>query len=144
MMTAETPLDNDEFRARMLRILAGDDLPHVEFYSEANRTLLQSIDCGLVYLMAFWSGPAILAWVKFAEFATRMRDSQVRFAAVDVDGSPDLYDFLQASPGNPFIAGWGEIIWLRRGLVVSMANGRDVLSLRQAIERNTESILQND
>ena len=86
------------------------------FHQDYSLGLIESISLGVVFLIAFWSGPAVQ---KFKLVCYALEDSvpwdRFKFHVIDTDG-------LKA--GNPFethesLGGYGEAFWIRQGAIVS-------------------------
>jgi len=86
------------------------------FYSEADRAIIETIQCGVLFIMAFWSGPARLA---FAELKRALEavdpGGRLELVVVDTDGCPELYE-LPEFAGK--LAGAGEAAWVQGGQIV--------------------------
>jgi hypothetical protein len=59
------------------------------FYSEADRAVLATIRCGVLFVMAFWSGPARLAFQELKRVLEAV-DCRLELVVVDMDGCPDI------------------------------------------------------
>jgi anti-sigma B factor antagonist len=66
-----------------------------------------------------------------------LSDSDLTIAIVDVDGAPDFYELLQLTPTNQYIAGYGEILWIRDGEIIAKARGHDYIESPQVLYENT-------
>lgn len=97
--------------------------------------LIERTNKGLIFLMAFWSGPAVS---RFKTACYSLEDSvpwdQFSFDVVDVDG-------LQGD--DPFssyeqLDGYGEVFWIRDGRIVA-SMGRDWMS--EKFDENTQRVL---
>jgi len=86
------------------------------FFPEADRSVLAGIRCGVLFVMAFWSGPA---WQAFAELKRVLArfdpNGLLEVVVVDTDGCPGLYEH-PALVGR--MLGAGEAVWVRDGQVV--------------------------
>jgi hypothetical protein len=83
------------------------------FYSSADRTVLGTIHCGVLFVMAFWSGPARLAFQELKRMLEVVDpEGRLEFVVVDTDGCPDLYE-LPEFVGK--LHGAGETAWIRDG-----------------------------
>src|SRR5262245_60511992 len=64
----------------------------LRFLAEADRSVISTIDLGVLFIMAFWSGPSRKA---FAELKRVLADldpqGKLELVVVDTDGCPDLY-----------------------------------------------------
>ena len=91
---------------------------------------IHSIDRGIVFLMARWSGSSFWAHRELTSFLTRRGIAVEELIALDIDLYPQLYELPEFS-GK--IHGWGEAAVIRNGNVVFFAAlGKDqskVLSL---------------
>lgn len=101
-----------------LRILAKrSKLPveRIRYVPDAGEEIIQSIGRGILFLMAFWSGPAITAFTKLTEVITNLEANNLEIVVVDVDGSPELYhvpEFVHK------LRGCGETAWIRDGKII--------------------------
>lgn len=107
----------------------------IRYVPDADAATVRSIRRGVLFLMAFWSGPAVQAFAKLTEILARLDAEGLELVVVDVDGSPDLYE-LPEFKGK--VHGYGETAWVRDGLIVSTSG----LGLNTAcFEPNTLALL---
>lgn len=86
------------------------------FYSGADRGVLATIRCGVLFVMAFWSGSARLAFQELKRVLESVDPGgRLELVVVDTDGCPDLYE-LPEFVGK--LHGAGETAWIREGQVV--------------------------
>jgi len=86
------------------------------FYSEADRTVIGTIRCGVLFVMAFWSGPARLAFAELKRVLEGVDPSgRLELVVVDMDGCPDLCA-LPEFAGK--LHGAGETAWILGGQIV--------------------------
>jgi hypothetical protein len=86
------------------------------FYSEADRAVLATIRCGVLFAMAFWSGHARKAFQELKRVLEEADpDGKLELVVVDADGCPDIYD-LPEFVGK--MHGAGETAWVREGKVI--------------------------
>ena len=86
------------------------------FYSEADRAVLATIRCGVLFVMAFWSGPARLAFQELKRVLEAVDpEGRLELVVVDTDGCPDIYQ-LPEFVGK--LHGAGETAWIREGRLV--------------------------
>lgn len=91
------------------------------FLEQADRSIIRTVQCGVIYVMAFWSGPARLAFAELKRsLAIHDPGGQIELVVVDTDGSPDLYVMPEFSRG---LGGWGESAWVKNGALVDVAYG---------------------
>lgn len=90
----------------------------VSYHGQTARTLVDSVECGVLFVMAFWSGPAQLAYARLQE-ALRRQDpaGRIEVLVADIDQENDLYEapFFQMNR----LTGCGETAWICRGAVVA-------------------------
>ena len=86
------------------------------FYSEADQSIVGTIRCGVLFVMAFWSGTSRLA---FAELKRSLEandpEGRLELIVVDTDGCPSLYE-LPEFVGK--LHGHGEAAWVLGGKIV--------------------------
>jgi hypothetical protein len=86
------------------------------FYSEAAKSIVGTIRCGVLFVMAFWSGTSRLA---FAELKRSLEandpEGRLELILVDADGCPSLYE-LPEFIGK--LHGHGEAAWVLGGKFV--------------------------
>src|SRR5690349_699560 len=88
-----------------------------KYVADAHTETIQSVHCGIVYLMAFWSGPSALAFSSLTRLLGELDPgSTLDLIVVDVDGSPELYDMTSDGPES-WIAGVGETLWIFEGQI---------------------------
>jgi len=87
------------------------------YYSEADQAIVGTIRCGVLFVMAFWSGTSRQA---FAELKRSLEatdpNSRLELIVVDTDGCPslnELPEFVGKLHGN------GEAAWVLEGKIVS-------------------------
>jgi hypothetical protein len=80
-----------------------------------NTNTIQSIQHGILFLVANWSGGAKLAHQQLIAFLERSGISLQQLHVIDVDRHPELYDMPELS-GK--IHGWGEAAVVRDGRIV--------------------------
>jgi hypothetical protein len=103
-------------RFKSLRALPPSLAGRTRFIAATDRSVIQTIKLGLLFIMAFWSGPSSLGFAKLKQVLT-MTDPEGRLelVVVDTDGCPDLYD----CPGfKGKLGGYGEVAWIKDGQIV--------------------------
>jgi hypothetical protein len=107
------------------------------YYEEADESLLAEIACGVLFVMAFWSGPSVEAFMKLTEELARLDpEGKLRLVVVDTDGLPDLPSSLDLLDRR---GGYGETAWVKEGSVI-----RSVVSWRaepDCFAANTAALL---
>jgi hypothetical protein len=86
---------------------------NVRFFEHADRSIVAPVDLGVLFVMAFWSGPARQAFQSLKDHLSSEDPSgQIELLVVDTDGCPDLYH----APFFPnSLRGSGETLWIHRG-----------------------------
>lgn len=92
-------------------------IERIRFVPVADASTIGSIECGVLFLMAFWSGSSVLSFRRLTELVARRR-AEIEVVVADVDHSPRLYDVLWGG-----VHGDGEVIWVRRGEIVALSLG---------------------
>jgi hypothetical protein len=91
-------------------------MKRTRFYSEADRALLVTIRCGVLFVMAFWSGPARLAFQQLKRVLEAVDpEGRLDLVVVDTDGCPDICELPE------FVSklhGAGETAWVREGQIL--------------------------
>ena len=97
----------------------------IRYVPNADADIVHSIQNGILFLVAFWSGPALTAFSKLTQILHEMNMDDLDVVAVDVDGSPDVYQLpeIRALFGGVVTApmGKGEVAFCRDGRVVQAA-----------------------
>jgi len=97
---------------------------------------IQSIQHGIVFLMAKWSGGAVWAHGQLVKFLDQRGIPAQQLTVLDVDCHPELYDMPEFA-GK--IHGWGETAIVQGGRIVFVT----VLGKDQArIEEHCEELLR--
>lgn len=90
----------------------------IRFESHAKRDTVESISNGILFLIAFWSGPSIQAFSKLTEALCELECDGYELVAVDVDGSPEITRLIG---GGNAPTGAGEAAFCRGGRIVHVA-----------------------
>lgn len=102
--------------AKALGVVSASHTARVRFLPEADRSVFSTIQFGVLFVMARWSGPSMQAFAKLKEVLANVDPSgRLELVVVDTDGSPDLYECPQF---DGQLAGWGEVAWVQNGQVV--------------------------
>ncbi|WP_395734649.1 hypothetical protein [Prosthecobacter sp.] len=76
------------------------------------------MDCGVLFLMAFWSGPAVLGFKRICEsLNTFDLPNGFVFRVLDWDGATPFLERL--SQYNLVIGGNAEALWFRKGEIIA-------------------------
>jgi glyceraldehyde-3-phosphate dehydrogenase/erythrose-4-phosphate dehydrogenase len=99
-------------------------------------TTFASVQNGIVFLIAEWSGPAKLACNDLKCFLEHHRSALDNLTCVDVDHEPEIYDLPELS-GK--IHGWGEVVVIKNGKIVFVTVlGKD----KDQIQNRCEALLR--
>lgn len=111
-------------------------IERIEYHANAETSLIQQIDFGLLFIMAFWSGSSVLAFKEITGILNRLDSSALlRFVVIDTDGAQPFYTHPEFV-GK--MGGWGEIAWIKNG-VVQYTSGLGYNP--ECFEANTEALL---
>jgi hypothetical protein len=89
------------------------------FLPEADRAVLGTVRCGVLFLMAFWSIYARQAFTELKRVLAEVDpEGHLELLVVDIDGSSELAKVLDFG-GMYFPAGVGETAWVKDGYVIS-------------------------
>ena len=93
----------------------------LRFLPEADRSVIANIRCGVLYVMAFWSGPAQSAFAELKRALTIEDEAGVlELIVIDIDDCPDLEDQPEFA-GK--LRGWGEAAWVKDGVIIGTSVG---------------------
>jgi hypothetical protein len=86
------------------------------FYSEADQSIFGTIRCGVLFVMAFWSGQSRRAFEELKRaMEANHQHGRLELVVVDTDGCPSLYQ-LPEFVGK--LHGAGEAAWVLEGKIV--------------------------
>ena len=105
------------------RVLKLDEPPfagRVRFLAEADRSVIATIRCGILFIMAFWSGTSFRSFARLKQVLSELDPGgRLELLVVDTDGCPDLYEvpeLVGKMHGN------GEVAWVSAGQVIGTAS----------------------
>ena len=101
---------------------------------------LAEIRRGVVFVLAAWSGPSVVALKRFTRIMSELPTSGLDLVVLDTD-CLDAESDAQLFGTDGFRAGgWGEVIWLRDGVVVA----REIAApaSEQALRDHTRRLLE--
>lgn len=108
----------------------------ITYHNNAGTEILERIERGLLFVMAFWSGSSYQSLIAItATLADLDPLAHLDFVVIDTDGATQWYDH----PGfRNRLHGCGEIAWIRNGSIVASTEiGFDPKSYRS----NTEILM---
>src|SRR3954468_23750078 len=89
----------------------------IRYFPDADERVVRAITRGVLFQMAFWSGPAVQAFAKLTEVVAKLDpEGRVELVVVDIDGSEALSAVSEFLGG---VRGAGETAWVRNGSVVA-------------------------
>jgi hypothetical protein len=88
----------------------------VRFFEQADRSIVVPVGLGVLFVMAFWSGPSRRAFHLLKDhLLSEDPIGRIELLVVDTDGCPDLYH----APFFPnSLNGGGETAWICQGEVI--------------------------
>jgi hypothetical protein len=103
-------------RWRALGELPASLAGRLRFVPQANRSIVRTIRCGVLFVMAFWSGPARKAFAELKRVLAAVDPGgRLELVVVDTDGCPDLHELTEFA-GK--LHGAGEAAWILDGEMV--------------------------
>src|ERR1044072_7342056 len=93
----------------------------LRFLPKTDRSVLATIDCGVLFVMAFWSGPARQAFVELKRVLANVDPAgRLELVVVDIDGCLDLCSLPEFNVKH----GVGETAWVKSGTIASTSGVR--------------------
>lgn len=109
-------MDDPDTRLQWLTKRSKRAMDQVTFVPDADAEIIESIEIGVLFLMAFWSGVAVKAFTALSEVLATPDTESLELVVVDVDGSPSLYEVPEFK-GK--VHGWGETAWIYQGKIIA-------------------------
>ncbi len=92
-------------------------IERIEYHADSDTTLITGIKRGILFIMAFWSGPSVQAFRQMTEIINRLDpNATLEFIVVDTDGAQPFYNH-PAFVGK--LGGCGEVAWIKDGAIQS-------------------------
>jgi hypothetical protein len=114
-------LDAPLNRRQELGEIPPSHVSRLRFLAESDRSVIATIGLGVLFVIAFWSGPSRKAFAELKRVLAKTDPSgRLEFVVVDTDGCPDLYE---APEFVGKIHGYGETAWIKDGKIVCTADG---------------------
>jgi hypothetical protein len=89
----------------------------IRYLPDADEKVVATISRGILFQMAFWSGPAVQAFAKLTKVIARLDpDGKIELVVVDIDGSECLSAVSEFLGG---VRGTGETAWVRNGSIIA-------------------------
>jgi len=123
---------------KALSLQAGEIADQVEYVGTPHRSLIDEISLGVLFIMAFWSGPSRQAFQHLIEsIAAFDSDRKLRIVVADIDGMQQFHESVHFDAVE--LGGWGETFWAKDGKLVSKSGpGFDL----ECVIPNTLALLQ--
>jgi hypothetical protein len=87
----------------------------IRYFSDSDTSLIRQINRGVLFVMAFWSGPSVLAFQQLTEIINRLDpDGVLEIVVIDTDGAEDFYEHPDFK-GK--LHGAGETAWIKNGII---------------------------
>lgn len=101
-------------------------LASIRYSPNADATLVESIQNGILFFVAFWSGPSLQAFSKLTQAMQQLKLDRFELVVVDVDGALELYQLPQLAvlldcDNLTAPRGFGEAVYCRDGQMVHAA-----------------------
>jgi hypothetical protein len=121
-------------------IAAGLRADRLVFHQRADETVTRSIRAGVLFIMAFWSGQARLAFMTLSRRMARLDlCGELEFVVVDIGGI-DATLFQHLGFSHPF-GGFGETAWIYFGKILATSSVERRPLAPEVIDRNTRRVL---
>lgn len=109
------------------------------FCETADESVFASITRGVLFLFAFWSGPAHVAFERLTQTVARLDpESRLQFVVVDIDGAARICEspeFIGRVNGN------GEAAWIRDGHIEAVCGSPPRQDSSAEYERLTRELM---
>jgi hypothetical protein len=107
----------------------------IQYVPDATVEAVRSIDRGILFVIAFWTGPAFRAYHELTAAITRLKaEEKLQIVVADIDGVPELMSI----PEIGLLRGSGETAWIRSGKILAYSGGREtpsgLLARRQIVQ----------
>lgn len=98
----------------------------IRYVPNADASIVQSIQNGILFFAAFWSGTSLQAFSKLTQAMEQLKQNRFELVVVDVDGALELYqspilNTLLGGTGFSAPQGCGEVVYCRDGQMVYAA-----------------------
>jgi hypothetical protein len=103
----------------MLLLAKASKIPieRIQYLPDSTLSVIADIHCGILLVMAFWSGPSIKAFQQITDILLRLDpDGRLEFVVVDTDGAESFYEHPEFKDK---LSGAGEIAWINGGVIQS-------------------------
>ena len=101
----------------MLVLAKSSKIPieRIWYLPDATTSVIAEISCGILFVMAFWSGPSIKAFHLLTEILSQLDPhGSLEFVVIDTDGAESFY--LHPAFKDK-LSGAGEVAWIINGVI---------------------------
>jgi len=128
-------------------ITAGSPLAkRIRYLPDSDPPVIQTIRCGVLFVMAWWSGSSRIAWATMKKTLAEMDPTgQLEIVVIDIDGMVGF----EATNLGPTQHGCGETTWVSDGKPITTSwviqtdlfreNTTTLLDLRRSCTRSPET-----
>ncbi|MFA8019482.1 hypothetical protein [Bremerella cremea] len=127
-------LDGHELLRKYSRV----PVDQIEFVAKPTLETIAGIKRGLLFLVAFWSGPAMRAFGTLTEELADLDFYKYRFVAGDIDGAEELRELQEV--GDSLMTGDGKTLWIHEGTVQGTLTPIDGRWDRWELERRVSNL----
>jgi hypothetical protein len=111
-------------------------IERIRYLPDSTTSLIGEIKRGVLFVMAFWSGPSIKAFNQLTDIINRLDpNGMLEFVVIDTDGAQSFYEHPIF---NGKLHGAGEAAWIKDG-VIQCTSGLG--SNPNCFEANTKKLL---
>ncbi|MBX3448791.1 MAG: hypothetical protein KF777_04480 [Planctomycetaceae bacterium] len=103
-------------RYQWLTTMSHRSRAELQFVPEVDAETIESIQNGVIFLMAFWSGVALQAFKALSHILLSGDARLLEFVVADIDGAFALYDVAEF---NGKVHGCGETAWIHQGKIIA-------------------------
>lgn len=90
-------------------------IERIQYFPESDTSLIDGVERGVLFIIAWWSGPAVQAFSLLGEVLGRLDpEGTLEFLVIDTDGARPFY-FHPAFKGT--LHGSGETAWIQGGVI---------------------------
>ena len=101
----------------MLSLAKSSKIPieRIWYLPDSTPSVIDEINCGILFVMAFWSGPSVNAFHQLTEILSRLDpDGSLEFVVIDTDGAEA---FCEHPAFKDKLSGAGEVAWIKDGVI---------------------------
>ena len=90
-------------------------IERIRYLANSDTSLIHDIKRGILFVMAFWSGPSVKAFNQLTDVVNRLDpDGTLEFVVIDTDGAQEFYEHPDFK-GK--LHGAGETAWIKDGVI---------------------------